>query len=211
MAYNIDEMLIPSTHNIDEMRTPNIDGMLLPSTPSIVEIASKAIDKNPMGKIKQLGSTNTDVFGASAPNTGIYDIGRASMKGNNLYFGDKLATMDQTNIWARANPELAQQIGGVQFDSNNNQVGEGFNIPGGDKGIGFLGEGGYGQLALGAGQLGLGVLNYLDNEKTAKKNRELVDQQIATNRYVLDKTTKSDAGLTNAYNTVYGDKYGKLA
>lgn len=52
------------------------------------------------------------------------------------------------------------------------------------KGTGW-GMEGYGGVALGAGQLGLGVMSYLENQKTAGKQRELLDQQIAQNKYVL--------------------------
>lgn len=61
-----------------------------------------------------------------------------------------------------------------------------------------------GQLALGAGQLGLGIAGYLDNRKTAKKNRELLDQQIASNRDLL-QTRKARAGDISA---AFGRKPG---
>lgn len=38
------------------------------------------------------------------------------------------------------------------------------------------------QVGLGIGQLGLGVMQYLDAEKTGKLNRELLNQQIANNQ-----------------------------
>jgi len=160
-----------------------------------------------ISNIKQLGST--PIYGAGAPNSAVQDLGVASMKDGNLYFGDKLATGDQVFTWGEANPELATKIGGAQFDAAGNQVGGGFRGSTTDKGPGW-GMEGYGGLALGAGQLGLGVLSYLDNEKTAKKNRALVDQQIAANKYVMDKSVKNDAAGTDVYNKVFGDRYGKL-
>ena len=39
--------------------------------------------------------------------------------------------------------------------------------------------------ALGLGQLGLGVMGYLDQKKTAKKQRALLDQQLASNKDIM--------------------------
>ena len=44
-----------------------------------------------------------------------------------------------------------------------------------------------GKLGLGGAQLGLGLASYLDNKKTAKKQRELLGQQIESNKYELEK------------------------
>ena len=54
---------------------------------------------------------------------------------------------------------------------------------------------GYGQLqaGLGLGQLGLGLAGFLDARKTAKKQREVMDQQIASNKFALD-TAQTRAG-----------------
>ena len=53
------------------------------------------------------------------------------------------------------------------------------------KGTGW-GMSGYGGVALGAGQLGLGLMSYLENKETAGKQRALLDQQIKQNKYVLE-------------------------
>ena len=56
---------------------------------------------------------------------------------------------------------------------------DGFNY-GGTKGS--TGLGGAIGAGLGIGQLGLGVMQYLDAEKTNKLNRELMNQQIVSNK-----------------------------
>ena len=62
---------------------------------------------------------------------------------------------------------------------------------------------GYGQIqtGLGLGQLGLGVVSYLDNRKTAKKNRELMNQQIASNRAEMANTAAFRQGLAKQFGT----------
>jgi len=57
---------------------------------------------------------------------------------------------------------------------------------------------GLGGTALGVGQLGLGVMSYLENQKTANKQRELMGQQLEQNKFVLDqaKGRQKDIGAT---------------
>ena len=61
--------------------------------------------------------------------------------------------------------------------------------------------------ALGLGQLGLGALSYLDSKKTAKKQRALMDQQLAENeaqrkaREFNKGELYSAYGLANPYGT----------
>ena len=43
-----------------------------------------------------------------------------------------------------------------------------------------------GQIGIGAGQLGLGLAGYFENKKTAGKQRELLGQQIESNRSEMD-------------------------
>ena len=50
------------------------------------------------------------------------------------------------------------------------------------------GMNGMGGVALGAGQLGLGLLGYLDNKKTAGLQRDLLQQQYNTNASELAHT-----------------------
>lgn len=49
---------------------------------------------------------------------------------------------------------------------------------------------GYGGLALGVGQLGLGLASYFDQRGIAKKQKELLGQQIANNRTEMAATAK---------------------
>ena len=59
---------------------------------------------------------------------------------------------------------------------------------------------GYGGVALGAGQLGLGVMSYLENQKTAGKQRELMGQQIASNEFALGSAKDFKAALAKHFN-----------
>ena len=61
------------------------------------------------------------------------------------------------------------------------------------------GMNGYGGVALGAGQLGLGVLSYLENSKTADKQRDLMSQQIANNRFALDTAKSRQRDIAGAF------------
>lgn len=54
---------------------------------------------------------------------------------------------------------------------------------------------GLGGTAIGAGQLGLGVLGYFDQAKTSKKQRELLGQQIESNKYAMGKAKAFDTAL----------------
>lgn len=53
--------------------------------------------------------------------------------------------------------------------------------------------------AMGVGQLGLGVLSYLDQKKTAGKQRELMGQQIAQNKFLLDQAKGRQADISKAF------------
>jgi hypothetical protein len=48
----------------------------------------------------------------------------------------------------------------------------------------------YAGAGMGAAQLGLGVLSYLDNRDMNKKNSELIDQQIANNQDIMNTRTQ---------------------
>ena len=67
------------------------------------------------------------------------------------------------------------------------------------KGLGNWGMGGYGGAALGAGQLGLGLASFMDTRKTAGKQRELMDQQLQSNQYLMDKKRADAASLSRAF------------
>lgn len=51
---------------------------------------------------------------------------------------------------------------------------------------GSTGLGGAISAGLGVGQLGLGIMQYLDSSKTNELNRDLLNQQIANNRDTMD-------------------------
>lgn len=70
-------------------------------------------------------------------------------------------------------------------------------------GEGFLGTGMSGmeatKIGLGVGQLGLGLASYLDNKKTAKKQRSLLDQQIANNADLMKRRTDRSANISKYF------------
>jgi hypothetical protein len=53
----------------------------------------------------------------------------------------------------------------------------------------------YAGAGMGAAQLGLGVLSYLDNKAMNKKNSELIDQQIANNQDIMKTRTERAADI----------------
>ena len=75
-----------------------------------------------------------------------------------------------------------------------------------DRGIGGpstdWGMTGMGGVALGVGQLGLGAMSYLENSKTADKQRALMDQQITNNKFALGNAK----AYKEAVNKTFGDR-----
>jgi len=59
---------------------------------------------------------------------------------------------------------------------------------------------GMGGTLLSAGQLGLGLLGYLDQRKTASKQRALMDQQLAANSYNMAKTKRDNEHMRQIFN-----------
>ena len=55
--------------------------------------------------------------------------------------------------------------------------------------------------ALGLGQFGLGLAGYLDNRKTANKQREVLDQQKRANDYNYRKQLANDKAIAAAFHT----------
>lgn len=55
------------------------------------------------------------------------------------------------------------------------------------------------QIGIGVGQLGLGVLGYLENAKTAKLQRENLKTQIASNKDLLATRKKRAADISKAF------------
>ena len=58
---------------------------------------------------------------------------------------------------------------------------------------------GLGGTALGLGNLGLGVMSYLDNKKTAEAQRGLMAQQALQNQFVLNTAIGRQADIANAF------------
>ena len=56
-----------------------------------------------------------------------------------------------------------------------------------------------GKIGLGVGQLGLGLASYLDQSKTNKMNRNLMQQQYDTNTESLANKRTADANLMKAF------------
>lgn len=52
---------------------------------------------------------------------------------------------------------------------------------------------------LGLGQLGLGVMSFLDQKKTAKKQRGLMDQQMAQNSFLLNQAKGRQSDISKAF------------
>lgn len=52
---------------------------------------------------------------------------------------------------------------------------------------------------MGIGQLGLGIMGYLDAKKTAAKERELMDQKIASNKFLLTQAQGRQADIQKAF------------
>lgn len=105
---------------------------------------------------------------------------------------------------------LASQ--GIDINSlNSNQLGDlykGFKInPTIDTNKLDWGMKGLGGTLLGAGQLGLGLMSYLDQSKTAKKQRAVLDQQIASNDYSMAKTKADNQHIQDVFNPGYQPKY----
>lgn len=52
---------------------------------------------------------------------------------------------------------------------------------------------------LAVGQLGLGVASFLDSKKTAGLNRDLMNQNLANNAYLMKKGKEDSAHLTSVF------------
>jgi hypothetical protein len=55
------------------------------------------------------------------------------------------------------------------------------------------------KVGLGVGQLGLGVMGYMDQKKTAKKQRELMGQQLESNRFALDTAKGRQSDISRSF------------
>lgn len=98
---------------------------------------------------------------------------------------DTFANYDFSNVGAGVlgtDPNNSGLLGGI-----NETLGT--NMSGGD-----LLKG-----AMGVGQLGLGVASFLDQKKTAGKQRELMNQQIGQNKFLLDQARGRQADIGKAF------------
>ena len=68
------------------------------------------------------------------------------------------------------------------------------------------GMNGMGGVALGAGQLGLGLLGYLDNKKTSGLQRNLLQQQYDTNASELAHTQAARKAVEGGFSNVGSSK-----
>jgi len=113
-------------------------------------------------------------------------------------------------------PEQQSLLGssGLTFDSSgtasfdksmiNNDY---LKSPISDKSLGSIntssinwGMDGWGGFGLSVGQLGLGLASYLDNKKTADKQRHLMDQQAKQNDYNYNKTIADNKHIQQIFN-----------
>ena len=117
------------------------------------------------GMLKSLSATNDSTYtGAQAD---------ADIKNYFKSFDDTMSgTYDNVGLSAGLDNKIQEK---GMFD--------GFNY-GGTKGA--TGLGGAIGAGLDIGKLGLGIMQYLDASKTNKLNRELIGQQIASNRDTMD-------------------------
>lgn len=58
---------------------------------------------------------------------------------------------------------------------------------------------GYGKVGLGIGQLGLGLAGYFEDKKTAKTQRDLMEQQRDTNKWLLDQQKSRQANFSKSF------------
>lgn len=132
--------------------------------------------------------------------TGLGDINRASVPTN--MFGGTLNMADSRLADALKG---TSKIEGLTLDPLTGSYGTPSigGTTGGDSWWGQQDWGmkGLGGTAVGLGQLGVGLLGYLENKKTADKQRELMDQQMEANEYAMNKSKKSSAGLARAFGT----------
>lgn len=113
---------------------------------------------------------------------------------------DQVLTADEYNKLGAENPELAAQGGalGVEFDQYGNQINNNPKYKNATTND-YKSWGTAGNLALGVGQLGLGVMSYLDNKKTAKLQRKLLQQQYNNNADLITDRKESNANKKKAF------------
>ncbi len=105
--------------------------------------------------------------------------------GTAMQTGD-LSNNAEFQTWMRDNPDGLTELGDVATAKDLGKKTD-------------WGMNGVGGTALGAGQLGLGVMSYLENKKTAGKQRQLMDQQISNNAFVLSTAKKRQGDISAAF------------
>ena len=108
---------------------------------------------------------------------------------------DSATNMQDFNKWAEVNPDLAAQAGadGLAFNETGQQAGLA------DSGNTDLSMDGMGGLALGAGNLAMGVASFLESKKTAGVQRDLLKENLADVRGERKHRTDARAALNEAF------------
>lgn len=153
-----------------------------------------------------------DIFQAN--HAGDFGIKVNGYTADQLGSGQASALTDPAQLNMLSNSDFTTGLAsqGIDINSlNSNQLGDlykGFKInPAVSTNKLDWGMNGLGGTLLGAGQLGLGLMSYLDQSKTASKQRAIMDQQIASNKYNMAKTKADNQHIQDVFNPSYQPKY----
>ena len=133
---------------------------------------------------------DTGLAGTGVVDTGIVNTG-ASQMGAPINYAEVLATQGGFA------PDAIAQMNPMEQLQAYNAMGLGKDTEG-VLGTGMSGMD-MGRVGLGVGQLGLGLASYLDQSKTNKMNRNLMQQQYDTNVESLANKRTADANLMKAF------------
>lgn len=117
-----------------------------------------------------------------------------------FYNADGTIDGNKFNAWASdpMNATAAANLGAKGLSFNSSGIGT-VTTPKIDTKTNW-GLNGYGGLALGIGQLGLGLASYLDSSKTAAAQRNLMAQQAKQNTYNYNKTIADNKHIQQIFN-----------
>ncbi len=117
----------------------------------------------------------------------------------NFYNTDGTIDMNKFSEWGSnpANATAAADFGSKGLSFDNAGVGTITSPTTSSTNWGMDGWGGFG---LEVGQLGLGIASYLDNKKTAGKQRNLMDQEAKQNDYNYNKTVADNKHIQQIFN-----------
>lgn len=136
---------------------------------------------NTFDSIMTAGNVSGDYYGQQSPSLA------GSMGSPNTGQGPTVASAS-----AGSTPSAGlQSIPGVENGD--------YSMPGDTNSTTDWGMKGVGGTMLGAGQLGLGVASYFQQKPVFDKQVQLMDQQIANNKYALSSDKKFKSGLANAF------------